>query len=70
MHKIDVKDRMKSLHFKMKNVYNLDKKKGAASDVFKFFMKRFGKDIDWKYTFQNINPIHFFYIKLICVRFI
>lgn len=46
MHKIDVKDRMKSLHFKMKNVYNLDKKKGPASDVFKFFMKRFGKDID------------------------
>ena len=29
--------RMSSLAFKMEKVYNLDKKKGPASEVYKFF---------------------------------
>ena len=44
MHKKDVNDRMSSLAFKMEKVYNLDKKKGPAADVYRYFMK----------TFQNI----------------
>jgi len=34
MHKKDVNDRMSSLAFKMEKVYNLDKKKGPASEVY------------------------------------
>ena len=41
MHKKDVNDRMSSLAFKMKKVYNLDKKKGPASEVYKYFMSTF-----------------------------
>ena len=41
MHKRDVNDRMASLAFKMQKVYNLDKKKGPASEVYEYFMKTF-----------------------------
>lgn len=41
MHKKDVNDRMSSLAFKMEKVYNLDKKKGAAAEVYHSFMKAF-----------------------------
>lgn len=41
MHKKDVNDRMSSLAFKMEKVYNLDKKKGPASEVYRYFMKTF-----------------------------
>jgi hypothetical protein len=34
---------MSSLAFKMEKIYNLDKKKGAASDVYKFFKHTFEK---------------------------
>ena len=37
MHKKDINDRMSSLAFKMEKVYNLDKKKGPAAEVYKFF---------------------------------
>ncbi len=48
MHKKDVNDRMSSLAFKMEKVYNLDKKKGPASEVYRYFMK----------TFDNIFESH------------
>ena len=41
MHKNDVKDRMSSLAFKMQKVYNLDKKRGPASEVYRYFMQTF-----------------------------
>lgn len=41
MHKKDVNDRMSSLAFKMEKVYNLDKKKGPAAEVYHFFMQTF-----------------------------
>ena len=44
MHKKDVNDRMSSLAFKMQKVYNLDKSKGPAAEVYKFFMKTFEVD--------------------------
>ena len=46
MHKKDVNDRMSSLAFKMEKVYNLDKKQGPASDVYKFFMTTFGSTLE------------------------
>ena len=46
MHKKDVNDRMSSLAFKMEKVYNLDKKQGPASDVYKFFMTTFGNTLE------------------------
>lgn len=41
MHKKDVNDRMSSLAFKMEKVYNLDKKKGPASEVYRYFKSTF-----------------------------
>ena len=43
--KRDMNEKLHSLAFKMQNVYNLDKKKGPPSDVYKFFINTFGKDI-------------------------
>ena len=47
MHKKDVNDRMSSLAFKMEKVYNLDKKSGPASDVYKYFMSTFSHNFEW-----------------------
>ena len=44
MHRKDVNDRMSSLAFKMEKVYNLDKKKGPAGEVYRYFMHTF-KDL-------------------------
>ena len=41
MHKKDMNDRMSSLAFKMEKVYNLDKQKGPAADVYRHFMATF-----------------------------
>lgn len=41
MHKKDVNSRMQSLAFKMEKVYNLDNKKGPASEVYRYFMRTF-----------------------------
>ena len=46
IHKKDVTDRMNSLAFKMQKVYNLDKKKGPASEVYHFLMKTLGYEND------------------------
>lgn len=35
---------MNSLAFKMEKVYNLDKKQGPASDVYKFFKSTIDQD--------------------------
>ena len=44
MHRKDVNDRMSSLAFKMEKVYNLDKKRGPAGEVYRYFMHTF-KDL-------------------------
>ena len=44
MHKKDISDRLHSLAFKMEKVYNLDKKKGPAADVYKFFKQTIEDD--------------------------
>lgn len=44
MHKKDINDRMNSLAFKMEKVYNLDKKKGPAAEVYKFFKSTIEQD--------------------------
>ena len=41
LHKKEVSDRMNSLAFKMQKVYNLDKKKGPASEVYHYLMDTF-----------------------------
>ena len=48
MHKKDVTDRMRSLAFKMEKVYNLDKKKGPASEVYRLFMRTFDNIFEWR----------------------
>ena len=47
MHKKDVNGRMCSLAFKMEKVYNLDNKKGPASDVYRYFMSTFDNIFEW-----------------------
>ena len=44
MHKKDINDRLHSLAFKMEKVYNLDKKKGPAADVYKYFKQTIEDD--------------------------
>lgn len=44
VHKKDINDRMNSLAFKMEKVYNLDKKKGPASDVYRYFRGKIEQD--------------------------
>lgn len=44
MHKKDINDRMSSLAFKMEKVYNLDKKKGPAAEVYKYFKSTIDQD--------------------------
>lgn len=44
MHKKDINDRLHSLAFKMEKVYNLDKKKGPAAEVYKFFKSTIDDD--------------------------
>ena len=42
-HRKEVNDRMTSLAFKMKTVYNLDKKAGAAGEVYNYFVEKLVK---------------------------
>ena len=44
MHKKDINDRLHSLAFKMEKVYNLDKKKGPAAEVYRFFKSTIDDD--------------------------
>ena len=45
MHKKDINDRLHSLAFKMEKVYNLDKKKGPAAEVYRFFKSTIEDDV-------------------------
>ena len=45
MHKKDINDRLHSLAFKMEKVYNFDKKKGPAAEVYRFFKSTIEDDV-------------------------